>query len=340
MNLKPPTNAFVLRQSPSGVSQFESISLPDNVIVNGWSKALGLIEEKDRWTFRTILRRTCYPNDKNLRRAGYAASTMWRFIKEMKVGDWVVVPYRNGTFYVAEIKGDAYRDGSAAAAKTDSSYRRSVQWLNNKSPIPRKLAKSRLVSRMKTQQTSADAKDLIEEIHEALTLARADGAGIPMRDSDQLFADQMRLKMVEAVLAEIRQGYMNDYKFEHLVRRIILANGASDAKIIARRQDKGVDIIAKFPIGRVGQIDVGIQVKHHMGTTETKWLDQLIKGMEQEDLSFGWFVTSGTFEDGAEEYLDKRLAGTAMQVLLVDADQLASLIIDSGLENVSRGATP
>jgi predicted Mrr-cat superfamily restriction endonuclease len=340
MKIKIPTNAFVLRQSPSGVSQLESISLPENVIVNGWSAAPGLIEEKDRWEFRGILRRNCYPNDKSLRRAGYASSTMWRFINEMKLGDWVVVPHRNGTFYVAEITGDAYHDGSAAAMNTDTSYRRAVYWLNNKSPIPRRLAKSRLISRMKTQQTSANARDLVEQIYEALELARAGGAGTPTLDTDQLFADQLRLKMVEAVLAEIRQGYMDNVKFEHLVRRIVLANGATDAKIIGRRDDKGVDIIATFPIGRVGQIEVGIQAKHHIGKTETKWIDQLIKGMEEEDLSFGWFVTSATFEDSAEDHLGKRLAGTAMQVWLVDGDQLASLIIDSGLENVARITTP
>jgi len=76
--MNKPVNAFVLRQSPSGVSQLESISLPKNVIVNGWSLAGGLIGEKDYSRFREVLRKTCYSKEKSLRKAGYAASTMWR----------------------------------------------------------------------------------------------------------------------------------------------------------------------------------------------------------------------------------------------------------------------
>src|SRR5436190_20735723 len=91
--MKKPANAFVLRQSPSGVSQLESISLPKNVIVNGWSKAEGLIGEQDYSRFREILRKTYYSKEESLRKAGYGASTMWRFLNEMKVDDWVVVPY-------------------------------------------------------------------------------------------------------------------------------------------------------------------------------------------------------------------------------------------------------
>lgn len=333
--MKKPDNAFILRQSPSGVSQLESISLPKNVVVNGWSMAEGLIDEKEYSAFREILRKTYYTREKSLRKAGYAASTMWRFLNEMKVGDWVVVPYWGGVFYLAEVAGPALFDGSKAARDADSCYRRPVHWLNNKSSIPRRLAKTSLISRMKTQQTSADAGDLIEDIAEALELADTGGEGGLMLDADQLFADQLRLKMIEAVLAQIHQGIgMEDFKFEQLVRKIVLANGAIDARIIGRRSDKGVDIVAKFPIGRVTQIKVGIQVKHHVGTTETKWIDQLIEGMEQEDLSFGWFVTSAAFEDGAEDYLNKRLAGTGMQIQLVDAEQLASLIIDSGLQPI------
>src|SRR5258706_15076142 len=122
--MKKPTNAFVLRQSPSGTSQLESISLPKNVIVNGWSTAKGLIDEKDYWAFREILRKTYYRKEKSLRKAGYAASTMWRFLNEMKTGDWVVAPHWGGKFYLAQITGDAVYDPSGAATETDTCYRR------------------------------------------------------------------------------------------------------------------------------------------------------------------------------------------------------------------------
>jgi predicted Mrr-cat superfamily restriction endonuclease len=333
--MKKPDNAFVLRQSPSGINQMESISLRKNVLVNGWSKALGLIEEKDEFAFREILRKQYYRKEKTLQKAGYARGTMWRFLKEMKVGNWVVVPHSGRVFYVAEITGDAFYDDSAAAKKADSCYRRPVRWLNNKRPIQRICATAKLISRMKTRQTSAEAKDLIDEIHKALCVVANNGAKSAPQDSNVLFADQLRLKLVEAALKEIQQGYIDNFKFEHLIRRILLVNGATDVKIVSRRLDKGVDIIATFLIGRDFQIRLGVQAKHYIGKMATKNIDQLLKGMEEEGLSFGWFVTSGEFEEDAEEYLTQKLAKSSMQVSLVDGEQLAGMIIDSGLENVA-----
>ena len=333
--MKKPKNAFILRQSPNGVSQLESVSLPKNVIVTGWSVAKGLIGEKDYWTFRDIISNTSYPNEKTLLKAGYGAASMWRFLKGMAIGDWVVVPW-DKVFYLAEITGDAFYDNSAVARKTNSCYRRPVRWLNDKKPIIRDFAKSKLISRMKTRQTSAEAGDLIDEIYGALQLAEKPSAKPTPSDTDQLFAGQLRLRMVEAALKEIQTGYINPRKFEQFVRKVLLSNGATNAKIIATRNDKGVDIIANFLVGRVAQVNVGVQVKNHTGVTENKWIDQLIKGMEQEGLSLGWLVTSAEFEKNAEEYLGKKLEGSTMEIFLVDGLQLAGMIIDNGLENMDE----
>ncbi len=187
---------------------------------------------------------------------------------------------------------------------------------------------------MKTQQTSAEAGDLIDEIFEALQLAAKTTSKDASAISNQLFGNQLRLKMVEAALNEIRHGFMENIKFEQLVRNVLLANGAREAKIVPKLHDKGVDIIATFLVGRVAELKVGIQVKHHEGKTENKWIDQLLKGMEEENLSVGWFVTSARFQKNAEDYLEKKLAGSPMQVFLVDGEQLAGMIIDTGLENL------
>ena len=48
------------------------------------------------------------------------------------------------------------------------------------------------------------------------------------------------------------------------------------------------------------------------------------------------FVTSAQFAKDAEDYLEKKLAGSATQVLLVDGEQLAGMIVDTGLENLAR----
>jgi predicted Mrr-cat superfamily restriction endonuclease len=69
-----------------------------------------------------------------MRKAGADAGHMWHFIREMNIGDLVVVPYRSD-FYVEEIKGSASYD--EAMIGEDTAYRRDVQWLNDKKAIPR-----------------------------------------------------------------------------------------------------------------------------------------------------------------------------------------------------------
>ena len=327
-----PKNAYVLRQSPSGLNVLEKISLPQNVIVNGWSDAKGLLEEPDYWRFRDIIKDIWYPKDRDYRKAGYGAGTMWRFIHDMKKDDWVVVPHKDGVFYVAKILAPAYYDDSKDATGNDSCYRRRVEWLNNKQPIPRKLARSRLISRMRTQQTSADASDLIEEIANALELASATRPGNP----DLLFANNLRTKLVEPVRREIEQGHMDERSFELLIQRLLLAMGATSAYLVPRLKDKGVDILAEFPLGPIGKVRVGVQVKYHREHTGKEWVDQLCNGLKEENVSLGWLVTSADFAADVQPYLEQQVAGSGLEISLVDGRQLAEIIVDGGLERLLR----
>lgn len=159
--------AFVLRIAPSGVDKVPEALRDDQVII-GWACAQGLLAPQLDWgQFREIVHRTYHSTDSTYRGSGAAAGNMWRFIREMKPGDLVVVPHGN-SFYVAKITGPATHD--AAKVDDDSSYRRRVEWLNAKKPIARQIARSALISRMKTQGTSANATDLLEEIKECLSV--------------------------------------------------------------------------------------------------------------------------------------------------------------------------
>ncbi|MCS6297455.1 MAG: restriction endonuclease [Nitrospira sp.] len=322
-----PANAFVLRQSPGGIRALEVISLPNNVIVNGWSDARELISEKDYSKFREIISESCYPGEKSLRKSGYGASTMWRFLNEMRLGDWVVVPDRNGTFYLAEISGEPFYDDTQEAHKTDSCYRRQVKWLNDKKPIRRDYARSGLISRMKTQQTSAYAQDLIDEIVEALQLASKTEEVNP----ENLFEKELRQKMSQAVLKEIHSGYMDERRFERLVQTLLRAIGASRAEIVPRLHDKGVDILTEFPLGPM-QIRVGVQVKWHQGQTTKEYIDQLAGGLEAENLTVGWLISSGNFAEDCQALSEKLFQEKGLQINLMDGEQIATTIIDNGLQ--------
>ena len=158
-------NGFVLRIAPSGGDRVSEALENDHLII-GWAEAKGLLSPELEWDrFREIIHEVYYPDTGNFRKAGGAGGHMWRFIRDMKIGDLVVVPH-GSEFYVGEVAGPAFYDENKV--DEDSAYRRLVKWLNGKRPIPRAVAKSALLSRMKTRATSADAKDLVEEIKDCL----------------------------------------------------------------------------------------------------------------------------------------------------------------------------
>lgn len=132
----------------------------------GWSSAEGLLDFRlDKDDFRSILHSFYHKQDVDYRKSGSAAGNMWRFIREMRVGDLVVVPHGVG-FYVAKVTGPALYDSSMK--HDDTASRRPVVWLNDKRPIPRSLAKPELRSRMRPQITCIYATDLLMHVKECL----------------------------------------------------------------------------------------------------------------------------------------------------------------------------
>lgn len=313
--------AFVLRISPSGNDRIPE-ALSSNQIIIGWAKARGLLDEKLSWgEFREILRRTYYPTKENLRKAGAAAGHMWRFVRDMQVGDLVVVPY-GSKVYLAKIVGPAIHIESKVG--DDTAYRRNVEWLNDRKPISRSLARSALISRMKIQGTSASATDLLPEIEDCLAAAKLQEKPTFQRD--------LHHRLVQQTLIEIRAGRMDSFGFENLVKEVMKGLGATDAKVLSRSQDKGADVLATFYVAGAFQQVVAIQAKYWQPDPPVgkNVVEQLIKGIEAEDADLGMIITSGVFSDeataAAQQYYDEK----GIKIELVDGEQFAKLILERG----------
>ena len=321
-------NAFVLRIAPSG-RDCVSEALENDHLIIGWSAAKGLLDEDLQWEgFREIIRETYHPDAENLRQAGNAGGHMWRFIRDMKIGDLVVVPH-GSEFYVGEVEGPAFYDENKV--DEDSAYRRPVRWLNEKRPIPRAVAKSALLSRMKTRGTSADATDLVKEIEDCLD--RADPAAKPS------FTTDLQSRLVEGTLDELRSGRMESYGFEKLIETVLRALGAVDTKIVPRSKDKGIDIYATFLVAGAFRQVVGVQAKHFQPKPPVgaDVVAQLIRGIKEdsEQVTLGMVVTSGTFSPAAEAEAKRYEDDGGIPIELVDGEQFAGLIVEHGL-NVMR----
>jgi len=314
--------AFVLRVAPGSSKVAESLA--DGDLIVGWSEAQGLLQDDLSWEeFREIIHQTYHSGDDNYRRSGHSAGEIWRFIREMDIGDWVVVP-DGSSFYVGRVAGPARHESDRIS--DDTAHRRSVRWLNAENPVPRKYARASLQSRMKYKSTCVEATDLLEEIQEALaTIGQTE---IPSFDAD------LRARLIDQAKAELQSGRLNDYGFEKVVANILEALGSKDVRIVPRSKDKGIDVLADFMVAKTFSFTLGVQAKHYQASPPVGAcvVEQLVDGMDAEGASIGWVATSGTFSEEAENRRDELAAEKGYQIELVDGDQLAAMIVDSGLE--------
>jgi len=323
MGSREDQHAFVLRVKPSGIDRVDE-ALADGDLRIGWSEAAGLLDETlTRTDFREILYEAYHAGEDNYRRAGANAGTMWRFIREMSPGDLVVVPH-SSHFHVARVTGPARYEESAVAE--DTAYRRKVEWLADGDPIPRRIARAPLQSRMKTRQTCAEASDLLGDIRDALQVVRA--------GEEPTFAGDLRQRLVEEALGELREGRLDSFGFENLIATLLTSLGADTASLVARREDEGADILATFQIAETFQITLAVQAKHYYRPkppVPAGPVEQLVRGMEVEDATHGWVVTAGTFSEEAEQRRGELEEETGYRIELIDGEQLAAMLVDGGL---------
>jgi predicted Mrr-cat superfamily restriction endonuclease len=317
------TKAYVLRITLGNINGVQ-LALDTDTIIIGWSKAGNLLDKELNWEqFRQVLIDS-YPNYKDyLRSAGNAAGNMWRFIRDMKSGDYVVVPH-DTDFYVAQIVGHAYHDPEKIGE--DTAFRRKVKWLNGKKPIPRNKAPSALYSRMKIQGVSAYAYDLVEEIRSIIE---------DMEDGVEItFAEQLTDRLAQTALEQMRRGLMNERKFEKLVALVLQRLGATTT-ITPRSQDKGDDIVASFK--HIG-VTVVAQVKYHTNPdwkTDIEAVRQVLTGMEKHDADLGWVVTCGRFSDEAKQ--EGELGSSPRRIRLIEGDELAKMVVAFGIDQIRTG---
>lgn len=319
-----PERAFVLRVAPSKIDRVPE-ALKDNFITIGWSRAAKILTETDWWKFREEIHQVYYSEQKNYRHSGHAAGYLWQFIREMKVGDWVVVPHGN-EFYVCEVASEAVHDPTNV--EDDTAFRRKVHWLNGKRPIKRSHAAAALQSRMKIQGTCAYAQDLTDAISSILQ-EDDETRELP---KNAIFAHDLHRKLVETTLATIRSGKMDSFGFERLLQELFIKEGG-EATIVARSKDKGADLKVTFRFAIVGQVVIGVQAKHYRPEppVHAKIADDLRAGMEDIGADLGMIISSGTMSPELEARVEDLYEKEGVRIQLVDGDQLAAWLVESGL---------
>jgi predicted Mrr-cat superfamily restriction endonuclease len=322
--------AFVLRMNPAGQDWVQT-ALEQNQISIGWGLAQELMDESlDRWAFREVVKKHYYANATGYQKAGAVAGMLWLFLREMNIGDLVVVPSGDQSFHVAEVQGGPIYLSEKIQEHT--AFRRGVRWLNGHRPLQRRTARARLQSRMKIRQTCGDASDLVDDIRDALEAAASSGGD----SGPRTFGADLRARLIDQAKAEMHSGRMDSYGFENLVATLLKSLGATDTRIVGRSIDKGADIVASFLLADTFLVRVAVQAKHFRPEPPVgpDIVDQLVLGMDAEQVTMGWIATSGTFSPDAQARKAELEDERAISIQLVDGDQLAAMIVEGGLRAV------
>lgn len=316
-------NAFIIRCAPSKISRIDFV-LQESQIVIGWSNTRNLLLQSDisREDFKKILIQEFNGYNENPYSLGQAVGYLWRFIREMQVGDYVLVPIPRA-FYIGEVAEEAkyYSEG----VENDTAIRRKVNWLNNKNPIPRDFCDAGLISRLKYQGTCVGAGDLIAGIENALNAVRNNQA--------ISFREQAMEKLKEDLISifSSKSTNLSPKRFEELVRQLLHGLGAKTSKIPSNRTYRNsvadVDVIADFEY--LG-IRIYVQVKYHNHSTDTHAVKQVIEAIKKDNPDnlqpiIGWVVSSAIFTEEASNLANDN------GIRCIDVEELAEMIVAIGL---------
>lgn len=278
---------------------------------------------------------------------------LWNFIKEMKAGDWVIVP-TCGAFSIVELLDDepimikdikdiVIRDWNGAEVSRDGAgylidsnknridlgFARRVRFI--KKDISRyEYAGSALTARLKVRQANVCIDDLKGEVLEALEGARKNK---PIHFRNEI-------NDVVPSICEIIQTKLNPNKFEYLVKWYFERVGANSVIPPKRTPDKvdyeDVDVIATFELLKTIYY---VQVKHYRGETGSWGAEQIshlkelaeLKDDRQDDgyTKVYWLISSS--ESFSEECINK---ARETNVQLIDGKKFSSMLLDAGFLGV------
>jgi len=281
---------------------------------------------------------------------------LWNFVKEMKAGDWIIVP-TYGAFSICELLDDEpimikdirdvviknwngeeiLRDSDGYIVdsnhnKIDLGFARRVKIIQK--DISRyDYADSDLTSRMKVRQTNVCISDLKESVLKSLEAYQLNR---PIHFRNEI-------NDVIPNICSIIQTKLNPDKFEYLVKWYFERIGASSVVIPPKNPSgkidyEDVDVVATFDLLKTIYY---VQVKHYRGETGSWGADQIshlkeleaIKDDRQDDgyTKVYWLVTSS--ESFSEECINK---AKETNVQLIDGKTFSTMLLDAGFLGVGN----
>lgn len=288
--------------------------LEQNKIVIGWGVGA---ETSEYYDLRQAIQNTYYPQNTDFLAAGQAAGMVYSFCQDMRQGDYVIVPSYNYQFYLARITGSKYSYGD------DGIYEYAVEWLHKKQALSWKSAPANLSRACRSRRSLKNCDYALPEIREIATNREF---------LSHSWETELYETIVETVGTYLLNGRINPTTFQtEVLPKVLKAVGASQSLNRAGTSDKGIDIHVTFPVaGNLASKQLGIQTKYWNPNPPVgnHVIDETIEGAKAENLDTAWVVTTGAFSPEVEEYAQKRILETGIEISLIDGRALSQLVLE------------
>ena len=260
--------------------------------------------------------------------------SLWRFLKEMSVGDRVLVP-GSGTYSVWNIDGPPRVVSKAEIPKgVDLGFCRDVSVHQVGSVEAKEISRydyadSALTARMKTYDTNANISDISDSLDKALAA----------------FCEEKPLRLYSWAIHEGAKGLLeeihrelNPAQFEELIKWYFERLGAA-AEIRSKNQPKEGDVDVVASLERL-RLTIYVQAKFHETDSDTDdW------AVRQVDDYAQWAKEQKVFPDDhtvarwvvstCRDFTDNcKMAAENAGVILVNGIEFARMLLDAGLERL------
>jgi len=281
-----------------------------NVIAIGWSKVGDLSGfAADREEFKTKIS-AAYPEMKP-GAIPVSGGQLFRFVHEMKAGDFVVYPGKfDKQIHVGEIVGEYTYDTSMVSTYPN---RRSVKWLNS---FPRTKFSQGALYEIGSALSLFQVKNYADEFFAVL-----EGKEITLSESEDetlaFIADEIeqvtRDFIIKTLFRELKGHPFAEF-FGHLLNTM-----GYKTRVSPEGPDRGIDIVAhKDELGFEPPI-IKVQVKSTEGNVGDPVLSALFGKVEQNE--FGLFVTLSDFTKQAYNFAESK-----SNLRLINGDEVVNLI--------------
>ena len=339
-------SAFLVRMSSDG---YYEVAIGKGLAVIGWSELSELANcdaptpsEKTE-KIKTVLRNSKWYNERGV---GNVAGSLYRFIYEIKDGDYIIYPRDKG-FHVGVVDAEGAQKATYddSLRLKDCAWNWKVNWIKQENGslllIPRNHLEASLTKTMKFKGTCLKLNDI-----DFLELEKAMSRKSPPTVGGSLKSDNGILNSVVSVL----QRVLTSDRLEKLIKKMLELEGAHVIRYRTGKQGSAgdVDLQATFRISFCGtakesdEVIYAYQVKNHVGKSDSIAVKQLVDRFESEDIikyTKGIAITTGKFDQSAIDLKDKFNSGRerhGKEIILLNGEDLAKWVVDLGLASLEE----